>query len=87
MSYLIARHCDGIGCVAFRTPHGPPLVTLKKKLLGIIGLGPVELITISRPMAYLEYGPYNVVSTEDEFVLAVIQLYESAKEQTTSPRT
>ena len=30
MSYLIARHCDGVGCIAFRTPHGPSLVALKK---------------------------------------------------------
>lgn len=79
MCYLIARHYDGIGCIAFRIAHGPPLVALKKKLIKIIGFDTIELITISRPMAYLEYGPYNVVTTEDEFVLAVIQLYESAR--------
>lgn len=79
MSYLIARCCDGIGCIAFRIPHGPSLVALKKKLIGIIGYGPVELITISRPQAYLEHAPYHVAATEDEFIRTVIKLYESIK--------
>lgn len=87
MCYLIAKHFNGIGCVAFRIPHGPPLVALKKKLISIIGLNTIELITISRPVAYLEYGPYSVVATEEEFVHAVIQLYESTREHTTSYRT
>lgn len=84
MSYLIARCCDGIGCIAFRTPHGPPLVALKKKLIGIIGYGPVELITISRPQAYLEYAPYHIAATEDAFIRAVIKLYESVKERSSN---
>ena len=79
MCYLIARLCNGIGCIVLRTPHGPPLVTLKQKLIGMIGFGPVELITISRPQAYLEYAPYHVVATEDEFILVVIKLFEYVK--------
>lgn len=82
MCYLIARCCGSIGCIALRISHGPPLVTLKQKLIGIIGYGPVEMVTISRPMAYPEYAPYNVAATEDEFILAVMKLYESTKEQT-----
>ena len=39
----------------------------------------MELITISRPQAYLEYAPYHIVATEDEFIRAVIKLYESIK--------
>ena len=81
MCYLIARYCNGIGCIAFRTPHGPPLLALKKRLIGMIGFESVELITISRPMAYLEYSPYNVVTTEDTFIHSVVRLYESVKEQ------
>ena len=84
MCYLIARYRDGIGCVAFRIPYGRPLVALKKKLIGIISLDTIELITISRPMAYWEYAPYHIVATEDAFVHAVIQLYESVKEQSSN---
>ena len=81
MCYLIARYCNSIGCVAVRTPHGPPLIAMKKKLIGMIGFESVELITISRPMAYLEYSPYNVVATEDKFIHSVVRLYESVKER------
>lgn len=81
MGYLLARNNLGLGCLAIKCDPGHRLVALKREIIQRIGYGPVELITISRPVAYLEYAPYAILDTEDEFIRAVMELYETTKEE------
>lgn len=81
MCYLVARHFEKTGCIAIKVSHGPQLVALKRKLLRHIGYGSVELVTISRPMAYLEYAPFYIAATEDAFIEAVTKLCEPTREE------
>ena len=64
MCYIVAKHKDFDGCVALKTTHGEKLVNLKMRIESQIGYTKVELITLSRPSAYPEYGPYRFVETE-----------------------
>ena len=67
MCYLIAKDRDSHGCYALKTNHGRHLVELKRELNRAVGYKGVQLVTISRPTAYGEYGPYHFVDTEQEF--------------------
>lgn len=71
MAYLIARKRESHGCFALKINHGKNLVELKKRLNQAVGYKGIELITISRPTAYVEYAPYQFIDTEQEFELLV----------------
>lgn len=43
------------------------MVELKRRLNKAVGYKGIELITISRPTAYVEYAPYQFIDTEQEF--------------------
>lgn len=72
MCYIIAKHTDFDGCVAFKTTHGKNLVNLKRRIEAKVGYTKIELMTISRPSAYPEYEPYRFVETEAEFEKAAL---------------
>ncbi len=55
MCYLIAKNFDKVGCLALQTSHGQHLVDFKKKLIKMVGYDKVQLVTISRPSAYLQF--------------------------------
>ena len=78
MCYIIAKIALQPGCIALRTAHGKGLIALKRRIEAQIGYETIELITISRPSAYSEYGPFHFVKTEDEFENAVIQMWQTA---------
>ena len=59
MCYIVAKHTDFDGCVAFKTTHGKNLVNLKRRIEAKVGYTKIELITISRPSAY----PAQIVAT------------------------
>lgn len=67
MCYLVAKKADSIGSIALQTSHGQHLVDFKKKIIKEIGVENIQLVTISRPLAYGEYEPYRFVDTEQEF--------------------
>lgn len=67
MAYLIARKRESHGCFALKVTHGKNLVELKRRLNQAVGYKGIELITISRPIAYCEYAPYQFIDTEQEF--------------------
>ena len=75
MCYVIAKHTDFDGCVAFKTTHGEKLVDLKRRIESKIGYTKIELITISRPSAYPEYEPYRFVETEAAFEKATLIMH------------
>lgn len=74
MCYLVAKDVNAIGCIALQTTHGEHLVDFKRKLIQQLGTERIQLITISRPSAYGEYEPYQIVDTEEEFSQAVLNM-------------
>lgn len=74
MCYLIARKRGFIGCIALRTSHGKHLVDLKRSIMDAVGYEKIELVTISRPSAYVEYEPYHFADTEEEFLKKVREM-------------
>ena len=71
MCYLIAKDRDGHGWYALKTKHGKHLVEIKRELNKALGLKGVQIVTISRPVAYGEYAPYHFIETEQEFMSLV----------------
>jgi hypothetical protein len=67
MCYLVAKDRYAHGCVALKTAHGKHLVEMKRALNAAVGDKGVQLVTISRPIAYGEYAPYRFAKTEQEF--------------------
>ena len=74
MCYLVVKHIDKIGCVAFKTTHGQHLLKFKRGIEAQVGYEKIQLVTISRPSAYGEYEPYYFVNTEEEFEKCVIAM-------------
>ncbi len=72
--YLLARQLNQQGCIAYETHHGKHLVSLMKKLNKAAAAHGVELLTISRPLAYGEYAPYTIADDEDSFCSMVLKL-------------
>lgn len=75
MSYVIAKKANKVGSIALKMKHGPELVRLKNELIDKVGLDQLELVTISRSSAYVEYDPYEFVHDKDEFKNAVFALW------------
>lgn len=67
MCYLVAKRVDAAGCIALRTSHGKHLVEFKTEIATKIGYEKIQLVTINRPSAYVEYEPYHFVKTKEEF--------------------
>lgn len=67
MCYLVAKDVNKTGSVALKTKHGKHLSEFKRNLLKKIGYDRIQLVTISRPSAYVEYEPYRFVTSEEEF--------------------
>ena len=79
MCYVIAKHMNHDGCVALKTTHSKNLFDLKRRIEAQTCYTKIELITLSRPSVYPEYGPYRFVETEAEFEKAAIQMYSCLK--------
>ena len=71
MCYLLAINSDNIGCVALKTTHGKHLSKFKRSIEEKVSYEKIQLVTISRPSAYVEYEPYHFVDSKEEFYLAV----------------
>ncbi len=74
MCYLVAKDKNTHGCYALKTTHGVHLAALKKDLNRSAVPHGIQLVTISRPNAYGEYAPYQIVKTEEEFIQTVEQM-------------
>lgn len=68
MCYVVAKDRYAHGCYAYETRQGRHLVELKKELNEAVGCKGVQIITISRPEAYMEYAPYQIIEDEQEFI-------------------
>ena len=74
MCYLVAKRCDGKGCLAMKVKHGKALADFTEALQKKIGDNGVQLITISRPSAYGEYEPYEILSDQNQFEQCVLSM-------------
>lgn len=66
MCYLIAKRFKKSGCIALQTEAGKEMAYFADALQEKLGYD-IQIITISRPMAYGEYEPYHFVDSYDEF--------------------
>lgn len=76
MAYLIARKKRIAWLPCSKNKHGENLVELKRRLNKAVGYKGIELITISRPTAYVEYAPYQFIDTEQEFEQLVRERFD-----------
>lgn len=74
MCYLIAKEFDKQGCIAVKTRHGKSLSNIVEELNEKVSDKGVQLVTISRPSAYGEYEPYEMVESMDDFTERVLEL-------------
>ncbi len=74
MCYLIAKEFDKKGCIAVKTRHGKALADFTEKLQKQIGENGVQLVTISRPSAYGEYEPQEIMESKEKFLERVLSL-------------
>ena len=66
MCYLIAKRFNQSGCIALQTEAGEEMAQFADALQEKLGYD-IQIITISRPTAYVEYEPYHFVHSYDEF--------------------
>lgn len=74
MCYLVAKEFDKKGCIAVKTRHGKELADFTEKLQKQIRKSGIQLVTISRPSAYGEYEPYEIVESKEKFQEFVLSL-------------
>ena len=74
MCYLIAKDFNKNGCTAFKTAPGRSLSGFVKRLEEEKNNDDIELVVISRPVAYGEYAPYSFVHSEEDFRSAVLSM-------------
>lgn len=74
MCYLIAKEFEKQGCIAVKTKHGKGLSATVEELNKKVADKGVQLVTISRPSAYGEYEPYEMIDTMDDFKQRVAAL-------------
>ncbi len=74
MCYLIAKEFDKKGCITVKTRHGKALADFTRNLQKQIGGNGVQLVTISRPSAYGEYEPYEIIESMEKFQERVLSL-------------
>ena len=74
MCYLIAKEFEKQGCIAVKTKHGKGLSATAEELNKKVADKGVQLVTISRPSAYGEYEPYEMIDTMDDLKKRVVAL-------------
>lgn len=74
MVYVVAKNKDKRGCYALKTQAGAHISKLKRYLYFDLNLKELQVVTISRPLAYGEYAPYKFVKDETEFIEKAMSL-------------
>lgn len=68
MCYLVVKKFNRQGSVALKTKHGKGLVAISKSLTKLTKGKGIQIVTISRPDAYVEYAPYTIIEDQNEFM-------------------
>lgn len=74
MCYLVAKKFENQGCIAVKARHGKALSKIVKQLNEKVSDKGIQLVTISRPSAYGEYEPYEMLRSIEEFESRVLKL-------------
>lgn len=74
MCYLIAKDFNSIGSCIVRTNYGLPLVDFYNRVEKIVKDKGIQLVVLSNPLAFGEYEPYSVCSSEEEFEARVKEM-------------
>lgn len=80
MCYVVTKDRYAHGCYAYKTRQGRHLVELKRELNDAVGFQGAQIMTISRPEAYMEYAPYQIIEDEQEFIRLVKALRDTSAE-------
>ena len=80
MCYLVAKDRYVHVFYAYDTQHDQQLVELKRELNDAVGFQGVQIMTISRPEAYMEYAPYQIIEDEKEFIRLVKAMRDASAE-------
>ena len=74
MSYLLAKDFQKPGCLAVETEGGKAIAGLVTYLgLRTLDKG-IQILTVSSPEMFGEYGAYTFVDTEKEFIDRVLDM-------------
>lgn len=75
MFYLVAKKFDSQGCIAVKTKHSKALGETIEELNHEVGeKGGVQIVTVSRPSAYGEYEPDEIVDSMENFKKKAIEM-------------
>lgn len=72
--FLVAKDFEKPGCYAVQMELGSHLSEFKAALMDEVGYDRIQLVTLSRPSAYMEYAPYQILTSEEEFRKAVLSM-------------
>lgn len=64
----IGKKVSEHGCVAWKIVPGKELGALKETLENLVSGKHIQIVTISRPIAYYEYASYSFVDTKEELI-------------------
>ena len=77
MAYVIAKKYDEKGSIAFQMNYGKEMANLVvelSKATFVKGGKGTEIFSVSNLEAWLEYSPYRVIETKEEFIEEVFKL-------------
>lgn len=74
MCYLIAKKFNEQGCIAVKTKYGKGLADFVEELNDKVSEKEIQLVTVSRPSAYGEYDPYEMIGNMEEFRERVLSM-------------
>lgn len=69
-----SKRFEDKGCIAVKTRHGKALADFAKDLQDQVEGKSIQLVTISRPSAYGEYEPYEIVKDMETFQEKVLTM-------------
>ena len=76
MCCIVAFDPNKRGCFAIRKKSEGSLMEFWDELNQFVGHKPIQIVAISRPCAYLEYSPYHMIETEEEFIQKVKEMLD-----------
>ena len=76
MCCIVAFDPNKRGCFAIRKKSEGSWTEFWDELNQLVGHKPIQIVAISRPSAYLEYAPYHMIESENEFIQKVKEMLD-----------
>lgn len=81
MCYLIAKKFDTEGCIAVKMEQGKALAALATYLTQRTLDKNIQILTVSNMDMFGEYKPYQLVTSEQDFINTVFSMIEVVNEK------